>query len=127
MSGIRNRWAKGYQVIAVAGLIVAVLGLFAPAAEPTTTEAAKGEAKVKKAKKARETLASLKTLSEATKKDAEPHSKAKLPPRPEKVVTKPTLTPAALDLLIDKHLAEAKVPEASATTDVEFVRRVTST
>ena len=72
MSGIRNRWAKGYQVIAVAGLIVAVLGLFAPAAEPTTTDAAKGEAKVKKAKKARETLASLKTLSESTKKDAEP-------------------------------------------------------
>jgi hypothetical protein len=125
MSRFRNRWAKVSQVIVVAGLIVVVLGLFAPAAEPTATEAAKGEAKVKKAKKARETLASLKTLSEATRKDAEPHSKAKLPPRPEKVVTQPTLTSAALDSLIDKHLAEAKVPEASATTDVEFIRRVT--
>ena len=47
------------------------------------------------------------------------------PPRPERVIARPRLTPAVLDLLIDKHLAEAKVPEAAATTDVEFVRRVT--
>ena len=41
------------------------------------------------------------------------------------MVKKPTLTPETLDELIDKHLAEAKVPEAGQTTDVEFIRRVT--
>jgi Protein of unknown function (DUF1549)/Protein of unknown function (DUF1553) len=125
MSRFPNRWTRAYQVIAVAALIVAGLGLLAPAAETTAKETAKGEAKVKKAKKARETLASLKTLSEAARNDADANAKAKLPTRPEKVVTSPSLTSKALDLLIDKHLAEAKVPEAAATTDVEFVRRVT--
>ncbi len=105
---------------------MAVLGSVAPAAEPVEKETVKGAAKAKKAaKKARETLASLKTLSEATGNAAQSRSKAKLPPRPEKVVSKPSLTPTALDLLIDKHLAEARVAEASATTDAEFVRRVT--
>src|SRR5438309_1659980 len=114
-----NRWSRWIRAIAVSAVIVPVLGLLAPAAE-ATKEAAKGEAKVKKARKAREALASLKSLSEATRKDAPTVANSKLPPRPEKVVTKPTLTPEALDALIDKLLAAAKVPEAAQTTDVEF-------
>jgi hypothetical protein len=47
-----------------------------------------------------------------------------LPERPKRVVTPPTLTPAALDLLMEKSMAAAKVPLAPLTTDAEFVRRV---
>lgn len=45
------------------------------------------------------------------------------PPRPKRTVTPPTITPAEIDSLMDKHLASSKVPLASPTTDVEFVRR----
>jgi hypothetical protein len=116
---------EAFLVVAVAGLIVAAVGLLAPAAEPTTNEAAKvkvkakGEGKAKKARKASD------GSDEASRKEGTSPSHAKLPPRPEKVVVKPTLTAEALDALIDKHLAEAKVPQAAPTTDVEFVRRVT--
>jgi hypothetical protein len=115
-----NLRAQGYRVAAAAGLMIAVVGLLAPAAEPTTTaketQKAKGEAKVKKARKA---------ASESAGKEGTSRSQARLPERPAKVVAKPTLTSEALDSLIDRHLAEAKVPEATGTTDVEFVRRVT--
>jgi hypothetical protein len=109
-------------MIAVAMVIVPILGLLAPAAE-TKMAAARAENKVQKA---REVLASLKTLDVAVKKEKNPEtpSKGRLPPRPEKVVTKPSLTPEGLDALIDKQLAEARVPKAMLTTDVEFIRRV---
>jgi hypothetical protein len=45
-------------------------------------------------------------------------------PRPPRTVTPPTLTPAQLDALIDRTIAEAKAPVANATTDDEFLRRV---
>src|SRR5262249_7427695 len=47
------------------------------------------------------------------------------PARPAKVVTAPTLTHEGLDALVEKYLESAKVPVATATTDVEFVRRIT--
>jgi hypothetical protein len=43
--------------------------------------------------------------------------------RPERTVTAPTLTPAEIDALIDRTLAESKAPAARPTTDEEFVRR----
>jgi hypothetical protein len=123
----RNTRAQWYRVIAVALVVVPVVGLLAPAAE--TTKAVAGEeakvrtkAQAKKARKAREALASLETLRDAA---GQPGAKAKLPSRPAKVVTKPELTSEGLDALIDKQLAEANVSRAKQTTDVEFVRRVT--
>jgi hypothetical protein len=125
----RNRWAWGqvFRATGVAVAMVSLVGLLARGAEPTKPEVAgKGEAKVKKAnKRARETLESLKSLSDSVKHEGAANHKGKVPPRPEKVVTKPELTSEALDELIDQQVAEAKVPEAAATTDVEFVRRIT--
>jgi hypothetical protein len=133
MTDFRNRAARCCWMFALALIVIPTIGLLSPAAEPTKPAGdeakAKAKAKTKKAQKAaREALASLKAPDGAVKKqekEAEPRPKAKLPPRPEKVVTKPTLTPEGLDALIDEKLAEAKVPEAATTTDVEFVRRVT--
>ena len=120
--------AKGYRAIAVALVTVPILGLLAPAAE-TRTPSMKAEVRVKQGqpKKARETLTSLKSLNEADRsiRPAESSPKPKMPARPEKVVTKPTLTPEGLDALIDTQLAAARVPMATRTTDVEFIRRVT--
>jgi hypothetical protein len=125
MTVSRRRGASWHRAIAVGLIVVPLLALLAPAAE-TTKAAVKDQAK---GKKAREALASLRTLNEAVRKDQgakpEPASKTHLPPRPEKVVTKPSLTPDGLDAMIDKKLAEAKVPEATQTTDVEFIRRIT--
>src|SRR5438067_2013919 len=106
MTASRDGWGRWYRTIAVAMVIVPIPGLLAPAAE-TKKAAARAENKVQKA---REVLASLKTLDLAVKKEKNPEtpSKTKLPPRPEKVVTKPSLTPEGLDALIDKQLAEAK-------------------
>ncbi len=47
----------------------------------------------------------------------------KAPPRIKKTITPPTITPAEIDSLMDKSLASSKVPLASPTTDVEFIRR----
>jgi hypothetical protein len=46
--------------------------------------------------------------------------------RPARMVTPPTLTPAELDSLVQRHLTknDPKVDPAPITTDVEFVRRV---
>jgi hypothetical protein len=46
--------------------------------------------------------------------------------RPARTVTPPTLTPAELDRLVDRHLTknDPKVEPAPITTDVEFVRRI---
>ena len=52
--------------------------------------------------------------------------KGPLPPRPERVVTPPSLTPADLDGLIKQFLTSTapKVEPATVTTDIEFVRRI---
>ncbi|MDR3636842.1 MAG: DUF1549 domain-containing protein [Isosphaeraceae bacterium] len=61
---------------------------------------------------------------EAAKAETKPKAAApNLPPRPKKTITPPSLTAAEIDSLMDKYLASSKVPVASPTTDVEFVRR----
>jgi hypothetical protein len=47
----------------------------------------------------------------------------KLPPRPARTVTPPTLDPAELDAMIDRSVQAARAPLAQLTTDLEFVRR----
>jgi hypothetical protein len=49
----------------------------------------------------------------------------KLPPRPARTVTPPTLDSATLDALVDRTVMAARAPLAQATTDLEFIRRVT--
>lgn len=53
---------------------------------------------------------------------AEPE--AKVPSFPKRSVTKPTLTSASLDKLVDAYLETTKAPPASLTSEVEFVRRI---
>jgi Protein of unknown function (DUF1549)/Protein of unknown function (DUF1553) len=149
MSGIRWVGARRFGWVAAATLAVTAAGLISAAAEPSAP--AKDEAKPDAEAKAKadpkapaEALASLRGLDGAVKKEKAREKKGKgkekadargkgkelrpaaaLPERPKKVVSKPTLTPEGLDALIDGKLAEAKVPEAATTTDVEFIRRVT--
>lgn len=76
----------------------------------------------------REVFEALRELQEAVQKEnraaRKKASKAKLPPRPARQVTPPTIDPPAIDALLEKGLAESKAPLAAQTTDVEFVRRV---
>jgi hypothetical protein len=51
-------------------------------------------------------------------------SAPKLPPRPDRKVTPPTLDSAGLDLLVDRTVAAARAPLAQVTNDLEFIRRV---
>ncbi|MHC5540266.1 DUF1549 domain-containing protein [Singulisphaera rosea] len=81
--------------------------------------------------KAKSTIENLKALSDAVRKEkpgkkakAESQPSPKLPARPAKVVSSPTLTPEGLDTLVDQYLATTKVAPSSKTTDVEFVRRI---
>ena len=59
---------------------------------------------------------------------ADGSSQAAKPPQmpsfPKRAVEAPTLTSAGLDKLVDAFLEGSKAPPASATTDVEFVRRI---
>jgi hypothetical protein len=48
----------------------------------------------------------------------------KLPVRPARTVTPPTLDSARLDALVERTIAAARAPVAQVTTDLEFVRRV---
>jgi hypothetical protein len=99
-----------------AGVACAIAAVtFAAAAGPD--DAANVKAQAKTAKAARDTL-------KAARKKADAPAVVKLPERPKKTVTPPTLTPAGLDALVDKYLEASKAPPASLTTDVEFVRRI---
>ncbi len=74
---------------------------------------------------ARQAIGALTEIHAAvTKENAAGSSAAKRPDRPKKTITKPTLTPAELDTLVDQFLVESKTPAATQTTDVEFVRRI---
>jgi hypothetical protein len=104
-------------------VIVSIVGLLATAAEPAkpgTGGGAPGEVKAKTKKGAGK-----KAKEKEKAKQAAPAPEVKLPKRPEKVVSKPTLTSEALDGLVYKQLAETRIPLAAQTTDVEFIRRVT--
>jgi hypothetical protein len=80
------------------------------------------------AREAREILQALRELNQAVQDEGKENGKgapgAALPARPHKTVKTPELDSAALDGLVDKYLATAKVPPARITTDEEFVRRV---
>ena len=94
------------------------------AAVKLVADLAKAEGPAAKGKQAIEAVRELQAaLDEAEKPGAKP-SPASLDGRPKKVVTAPTLTPAALDALLDKSLAASKTPVSPLTTDEEFVRRV---
>lgn len=75
---------------------------------------------------AMEVARNLKALQAAVEnqKKSPTESAPKLPARPPRTLTPATLTPGEVDKLMEKHLAQSKVPLAAATTDVEFVRRV---
>jgi hypothetical protein len=111
---IRKRGARWCRAIAAVLVLIPAAGL---AAQTYTSE---GKAK------ARETFASFRALNNAVKKEAEADARplaVKLPPRPAKTVTSPTLGPAQLDALVERFLESAKVPLSAPTTDIEFVRR----
>jgi len=76
--------------------------------------------------RARDTYKALGEIHAAVRKEASGGSgtPARPPERPKKTVVTPTMTPADLDALVDSFLEKAKVPPASPTTDVEFVRRI---
>ena len=109
--------------LVVPTLVTALMSL-AVAAEPDTQGKATGADGGKLAKQA---FGALNELNNAVKKDASTTaatSTADLSKRPKKAVTPPTLTPGALDALVDSFLATTKAPAAAITTDVEFVRRI---
>lgn len=101
-----------------ASLVTGSIAVLSPARaeEPKKAKTDDAKAKVKKAKKAEAKVAPRKKADE----DEAPHVPIVL----KKTITKPTLTPAELDRLVDGFLAESKAPTASRTTDVEFVRRL---
>ena len=115
------REARWGRTLAVALVLAGAAGLLAQAA-PEPPKSQPGDAVAKKKgggarAKAKARRAEAKTAAAA--------AHAKPPARPARVVGKPTLTHEGLDALVDSYLAEAKVPLASLTTDVEFVRRIT--
>lgn len=137
---------KGWKWFVVLGLGLAVgLGLgIAPGvgADDPKPQATPAKAKVRanaKAKSAagnaskandggafaRQTFSALAEIHASVRKEnAAGSSGIKLPERHKKTITRPTLTPAELDSLVDQFLVESKTPAASPTHDVEFVRRI---
>ncbi len=113
MSGFRGVGGRCCLAIVVALGAAPLLTLIASAETAKPTEPGKVKAKAKARKSAN------------AKAEPKPASKATLPERPAKVVSRPTLTSEVLDQMLDRLLAEAKVPTAAQTTDVEFIRRVT--
>ncbi len=124
--GGRVRWC-----VAVAAVLVVA---FAAAAKPEGASVkeqpkAKAKAKTKKDKPKAEPTppAELQRLAEEARKGVEAgvtSSGIKLPARPARAAAKPSLTSAGLDALVETFLDSAKVPLATPTSDVEFVRRV---
>lgn len=120
MTGSRKAGARWCRVMAVVLVVAPSAGLLAMSAAPSDTEAEKPSATVASVKKADPTPTAKKGKAKANATERT----GKLPQRPAKVVSIPTLTSEGLDILMEKHLEAAKVPLAKATTDVEFVRRI---
>lgn len=116
MTSSRKAGARWCRMIAVVLVVAPSAGLLAMAAAPPNSTAEKPTT----------TVASVKKADPAATKKGKPKAEAtvKLPKRPAKVVSIPTLTSEGLDALLEKHLEAAKVALAKPTTDVEFVRRV---
>jgi hypothetical protein len=121
------REARWGRTLVVALVLAGAAGLLAQAApEPPKNQPGEAQAKKKGGAGARaKAKARAKARRNQAKARISAEAHAKLPDRPARVVVKPTLTHEALDALVDRYLTEAKVPLASPTTDVEFVRRIT--
>jgi hypothetical protein len=131
MTSSRTSGVRWYRTVA-AVLVVALATCWAVSAAAPESPEAKPAAQAPRAKekakgKASPKAAARKALRGAAKKGGKGGASgpaARAPERPAKVVGKPTLNAQGLDALMDKYLAEARVPTAATTTDVEFVRRV---
>jgi hypothetical protein len=125
--GGRARWC-----IAVAAVLVVALAAAKPEGGTVKDQAkakvkAKAKTKGDKPKSEATPPDELRKLNEEARKEVEAgvtSSGIKLPARPARAVAKPSLTPSGLDALVEAYLESAKVPLASPTSDVEFVRRV---
>lgn len=102
------------------GLAACALGFVVSVIGPETGSPARGQsAPVASARKP----AAAPTAAPKAKGTAKPATPT-APVRPKRTVVPPTLTPAQLDAMIDRTIAEAKAPAANITTDDEFIRRV---
>lgn len=120
MTSSRKAGARWCRRLAAVLVVAPSAGLLAMAAAPANPKAEKPPSA---------TVASVKKPEANAANKGKPKAKeaagaGKVPKRPAKVVSIPTLTSADLDALMEKHLESAKVALAKATTDVEFVRRV---
>jgi Protein of unknown function (DUF1549)/Protein of unknown function (DUF1553) len=145
-----RRLANGYPVRALQVLLIAAIVVAGPLVrlsqssppkqgEPATqsssdkpastsekaTPGIKPAQKADKAGKSKKAAARKKKLADEAATAHEP-STTVLPKRPNRSITPPTLTSAALDEWISKYLTKnsPKVEPATLTTDVEYVRRI---
>lgn len=141
MSQARPQWVRSILTALIAAPLVglsagadppkskiakqAVVRLVADAQKPAVPELKKSEATdVDKARQTIEAIRALQTALDVADKPGTHSASTSLEGRPKKVITPPTLTPAALDALLDKSLSTTKTPVSPVTTDEEFVRRV---
>ncbi|MEO6808033.1 MAG: DUF1549 domain-containing protein, partial [Isosphaeraceae bacterium] len=111
--------------LAVSAALVVGLSM-AQAAEPAAPS------KADEVKEARALLKDFQDLGASFQNEAKSAAKGfttkdplKTLDRPARTVRKSSLTPAAIDALLEKSLAEAKTTPARLTSDEEFIRRVT--
>jgi hypothetical protein len=120
MANIRDRGARWLENLAAALILASIAGHAGRA----------DEAGVPPRRNEREVLEALRDLRAAVQRDARAAGRsgavaaAKLPKRPARTITPPTIDAAAVDDLLAKGLKAAKTPAAPLTTDEEFVRRV---
>jgi len=130
MTSSRNtgtRWCRRIAtILVIAPAVCLIAQAAAPAPNPKEKEKEPAKAKAKEA--ASSSNSKTKAVAVVRKVNAEkgggPAAQAKMPVRPARVVTAPTLTRQGLDALVEKHLESARAPLAAMTTDVEFVRRI---
>ena len=123
MGCFRNdRGLRGRAIVAALGLI-SVVGFSALGDEPagkgekTQTKAEPGPGPAvtpEEQREARDIFKALRDLNESLQQEGQVAKKAtsaaKLPTRPARTIKPPTLDSAGIDALVEKSLAEAKVP-----------------
>jgi hypothetical protein len=132
MAEIRN--GKGPRALAILTILVVApaVGLTAMAADPKEKEREKATAPKDEAGEAREILKAFQDLGAAVRKDEKAAARGRAIStdevlralgRPQRTVAKTSLDAAAVDALLEKGLAEAKVTPARLVGDEEFIRR----